>query len=416
MIYLQGKKTKKESFMKTVGIVCEYNPFHTGHMRQIDILRESGAEIIVCAMSGNFTERGELTVADKYVRAEAAIKCGADVVVELPFPYSSLSAEGFCAAGVHILSSLGCDTISFGSESADEGLLRRAAEIIASSEFIADYAEVGKKQGSAKAYFDLLATHLCDGAKLLSNDILGISYIAAINRLNSQMEVFPIAREGAAYKETELSDTYPSATALRRAVKNAPDGFFSLGEDKIPTPALETLKGAQTGGIAPIFTDSIGSDILSFFKLISPDEIVARAIQKSGGGESVACDGCGIVDRICSSAKKARNFEEFLANSYTSRYTDARINRVILFSLLGVSDAFEKSLPEYTTLLGAGEIGRKYLSEIRKTLDFPVVTKPADAPEGALTDIIRLSDSLYASAMPKGVNFDYFLKKHPYMG
>lgn len=402
--------------MKVVGIVCEYNPFHAGHGRQIDILRSTGAEVIVCAMSGNFTERGELTIADKYTRAEAAIKCGADVVVELPFPYSSMSAEGFCAAGVHILASLGCDTISFGSESADEGLLRHAAEIIASPEFISAYAESGKKQGAAKAYFDLLATHLGDGAKLLSNDILGISYISAINRLNSKMEIFPIKREGAGYRETELSDTYPSATAIRQAVKNAPDGFLSITEDKIPAPALETLKSAQTGGTAPIFKDSIGADILSFFKLISPDEIAARAVKKSGGGEGVACDGCGIVDRLCASSKKAHDFEEFLATSYTSRYTDARINRVILFSLLGVSDVFEKSLPEYTTLLGASERGRKYLSETRKTLDFPVVTKPADAPQGALTDIIRLSDSLYASAMPKDVNFDYFLKKHPFMG
>jgi predicted nucleotidyltransferase len=138
--------------MKTVGIVCEYNPFHTGHARQIDILRKSGAEVIICAMSGNFSERGELTVADKYTRAEAAVRCGADIVVELSFPYSSLSAEGFCSAGVHILSSLGCDTLSFGSESSDVALLRRAADIVASPEFVSDYAEICKNQGSARAY------------------------------------------------------------------------------------------------------------------------------------------------------------------------------------------------------------------------------------------------------------------------
>lgn len=402
--------------MKTVGIVCEYNHFHTGHARQIGILRESGAEVIICAMSGNFTQRGELTIADKYTRAEAAVKCSADIVLELPFPYSSMSAEGFCSAGVHILSSVGCDTISFGSESADEGLLRRAAEIISSEEFITAYADFGKNHGSAKAYFDLLGKFIGEGATLLSNDILGISYIAAINRLTPKMDIFPIRRDGAAYKETEIGDTYPSATALRKAVKNAEDGFLSITEDKIPAPALETLREAQNCGHAPIFADGIGSDILSFFKLMSPDDIIARAIKKSGGGDSVACDGVGIVERICTSARSSSSFGEMLKKAYTSRYTDARINRVILFSLLGVSEVFEKSLPEYTTLLGASESGRKYLSETRKTLDFPVVTKPADSPQGALTDIIRLSDSLYASAMPKDVNFDYFLKKHPYMG
>ena len=135
--------------MRTVGIVCEYNPFHRGHGRQIDILRKSGAETIICAMSGNFSQRGELTVADKYTRAETAVRYGADVVIELPFPYSSLSAEGFCRAGVHILASLGCDTLCFGSETCDKELLSHAADIISSSQFISEYAAIGKNQGSA---------------------------------------------------------------------------------------------------------------------------------------------------------------------------------------------------------------------------------------------------------------------------
>ena len=401
--------------MKTVGIVCEYNPFHTGHKRQIDILRDSGAEIIICAMSGNFTQRGEMTVADKYARAEAAVKCGADIVVELPFPYSSCSAEGFCSAGVHILSSLGCDTLSFGSESADEALLRRAADIISSPEFISAYTEAQKNHGSAKAYFELLSRHLGEDVKLLSNDILGVSYIAAINRHRSKMDIFPILREGAAYKETSLGDTYPSATALRNAVKNAENSFSGMDSDKIPTPAIESLSAAEKAGHAPVFIGSIGSDILSFFKLMSPEEIADRAIKRSGGGETIASDGCGITERLCYAARSSSSFEEMLTKAYTSRYPDARINRVILFSMLGVSDIFEKSLPEYTTLLAASEKGRKYLSKARKALEYPIVTKPADAPSGRLTDTLRLSDSLYASAMPKSEKFDYFLKKHPFL-
>ena len=401
--------------MKTIGIVCEYNPFHTGHKRQIDILRENGAETVICAMSGNFSERGELTVADKYTRAETAIKCGADIVIELPFPFSSLSAEGFARSGVHILSALGCDTISFGSECADKELLTRAADVIISEDFIEAYTAGEKNQGSAKAYFDLLSSFLGEKNALLSNDILAISYIAAIKRADLNIDVFPIKRNGAAYTESRLTDGYPSATAIRGAVKSSPEGFLSVTEDHVPHKALEVLRSAQAGGFAPVFTDCIGSDILSFFKLMSPDEICARAIKKSDGGASVLEDGCGIVERLCGCAKKANNFEDFVGKAYNSRYTDARINRVILFSLLGVSDIFAKAVPEYTTLLGANENGRKYLSEIRKTVEFPIITKPADAPEGVLTGILRLSDSLYASAMPKGVNFDFFIKKHPYM-
>ena len=401
--------------MRVVGIVCEYNPFHTGHKRQFDVLRASGAEVIICAMSGNFSQRGELTVADKYTRAEATVQCGADIVVELPFPFSTLSSEGFARAGVHILANLGCNTLSFGSECADKKVLTRAADLILSEDFVRSYTESNKNQGSAKAYFDLISSHLGNDTALLSNDILAISYIAAIKRADLNIDIYPIKREGSTYTERQLGDSYPSATAIREAIETSPEGFLSISDNHLPREALEVLKSAQLSGFAPIFTKNIGSDILSFFKLMSPDDIIARAIQKSGGGAAVLEDGCGLVERLCNCAKKSNSFDDFIVSTYNSRYTDARINRVILFSLLGVSDIFAKSVPEYTTLLGASKNGRKYLSEIRKTLEFPIITKPADAPHCVSTNILRLSDSLYASAIPKGVNFDYFMKKHPYM-
>ena len=400
--------------MKIVGIVCEYNPFHNGHKRQIDILRESGAEVIVCAMSGNYTQRGELAIADKYTRAEAAVRCGADLVVELPFPYSSLSAEGFCSAGVHILSSLGCDTLSFGSESADTALLTRAAEIINTNEFISGYTATQKNTGTAKAFFDLLSKHLGEDAALLSNDILGISYISAIQKSKAKMEIFPIQRDGMAYNATELTDSNPSATALRKSAKDLENGFFNIDEKHIPKPSLDTLTNAQRRSHAPIYTDNIGSDILGFFKLMSAEEIIGRAIRKSNGGDHIAFDGCGIVERLCNSAVNSSTYFEFLDRAYNARYTDARINRVILFSLLGVSNVFEKKIPEYTTLLAAGERGRQYLSKHRKTVSIPIITKPADIPQGEETSILQLSDLLYASAMHQ--KSDFFFKKHPYLG
>ena len=130
--------------MKAVGIICEYNPFHSGHKRQIDTLRDMGYDCIVCVMSGNFTQRGELAMFDKYTRAKTAVLGGADLVFELPFPYSSLSAEGFATAGVHILSSLGIRNISFGSECADKQLLCTAADVISSQGFIQAYTVAQK--------------------------------------------------------------------------------------------------------------------------------------------------------------------------------------------------------------------------------------------------------------------------------
>ena len=183
----------------------------------------------------------------------------------------------------------------------------------------------------------------------------------------------------------------------------------------MPKEALAVLQAAQKDGKAPVFSDGIGKEIISFFSLLTPAEIISRAISRSGGGDFVAEDGCGIVERLCNAAKNTRGLNEFLKKAYNSRYTDARINRVALFALLGVSNRFSKAVPEYTTLLAASEKGRTHLAKIRKSSAFPIITKPADAPDGCLTEIIRASDALYARAMSDDMQTDYFLKKHPFL-
>lgn len=401
--------------MRTVGIICEYNPFHLGHKRQIDVLRKMGYERIVCVMSGNFTQRGELAMFDKYTRAKSAVMGGADVVLELPFPYSSMSAERFAAAGVHILSSLGVDAISFGSECADADMLNRAAEAILSEEFVSLYTELQKNGsgGSAKCYFEALARILGHDVSLLSNDILAISYIAAIKRFGCKMEIVPIKREGLRYNDLELrSDELPSATAIRAAINS---GLAkSTVQATVEASAQAPLFDALDMGIAPVGINNIGDRILSFFKLLSANEICSRATMRSGGG-SIAEDGCGICERLCKCARAATNFDSFIGSAYNSKYTDARINRVMLFALLGVSDKLSHMLPSYTTLLAASEGGRELLSSWRKSCEFSIITKPADAPEGVLLNIGRAADELYVSAMPQKSAVDYFVKQKPYI-
>ena len=403
--------------MRTVGIICEYNPFHNGHKRQIDILRSMGYDCIVCVMSGNYTQRGELAIFDKYTRAQSAIYGGANIVFELPFPFSSFSAEGFANAGVHILSSLGVDAISFGSECGNIEILERAADAILSPEFKTTYTELQKGGlGSASAYFEALQALTGDSGALLSNDILGISYIAAIKKMGCDLIPVPIKREGAAYNEKILSkDVIPSATAIREMLKNQSDDLGALLENHMPERSALTLTIAQNQGAAPVLADNIDDEILSFFRLMTPSEIVNRAKTRSGGGEYIAEDGCGIIERICRASRASQTYDEFLQASYNSKYTDARINRVILFSLFGVSDKLARSLPEYTVLLAANRYGCEFLSDIRKSCDFPIVTKPADAPDSVLTSLVRSSDSLYSSAMPSSHDQDCFVKKHPFM-
>ncbi len=404
--------------MRTAGIICEYNPFHTGHKRQIDILHSMGYDCVVCVMSGNYTQRGELAMFDKYTRAKSAVLGGADIVLELPFPYSSMSAEGFANAGVHILAALGVDTICFGSECGDKTMLENAAKALLSPDFSEIYSEIIKSGlGSAASYFETVKRISGMDASLLSNDILGISYIAAVKKGGHDIEILPIKREGAAYSEKSLKEgELPSASAIRDTVKNSELELTSLLDGYMPKASLESLQNAKNEGLAPVSTYNIGSSILSFFKLMSAEEIIARAISRSGGGDSIAEDGCGICERLCNTAHGSKTFDEFLHRSYTAKYTDARINRVMLFSLLGVSNKMTHTLPKYSTLLSANEKGRGFLSSIRKSCEFPVITKPADAPNDTVQKHLgEKADILYTGALPSKTDTDLFIKMHPFM-
>ena len=404
--------------MKAVGIICEYNPFHTGHARQIELLRDMGYDCIVCVMSGNFTQRGELAMFDKYTRAKSAVLGGADLVLELPFPYCSLSAEGFATSGVHILNSLGIKDISFGSECADKELLISAANAISSSEFIQAYqaAQKSGSKGSTRAFFDTLGEVMGKDISLLSNDILAISYISAIKRLGCDMNVIVIKREGLAYNDTALLDgRLPSASAIRETISYGEGIDGALISAAIPEQAMSAIRDAINSGTAPVTAQNIGREILSFFKTMSADEIISRAAKRSASGAYIGDDGCGICERLCNSARQALDFDEFMTGAYNAKYTDARINRVSLFALLGVSDAHARSLPQYTTLLAASKAGRSLLSLLRKSCEYSVITKPADAPDGVQTRISRAADEIYTAAMPKRKKSDFFVKSKPYM-
>lgn len=401
--------------MKTVGIVCEYNPMHTGHKRQIDFARANGAECIVCVMSGNYTQRGEFAIADKYTRAQAAVMLGADLVIELPFPFSSMSAEFFARAAVHILGSVGVDTICFGHECEDVSTLFSAAEIFSSEEFLEKLSQEGGV-GSAKSFFDAYKEASGNNYTLGSNDILGAYYIMAAKLLFPNMSFLPIRRSGADYKETELlENTLPSATAIRQALKGGTD-FAELDESILPKRVADVLDNAKNSDLCPVYANNISRDILSYLRLSSVSDITSRAINISGGGTSILDDGCGIISRMLNQAINARSYGELLSLSYNSKFTNARINRVLLFSLFGVSDAFKSYLPDYTNLLGASKTGRKYLSLIRKTSRFNIVTKPADAPKDSPTyKATRLADIMYTEAMPSELDPQYFLLRAPYI-
>ena len=348
--------------MSVYGIICEFNPFHNGHKRIIDEAKRLGAECVVVAMSGNAVQRGELAALDKYTRAKAAVLCGADLVLELPFPWSSASAESFAECGVEILSHF-CDNIIFGSECGDINYLRGAAEASSSESFCLEYNSLLESgEGAAKAYCALLERE--GFGDLSSNDLLGVEYIKAASKYPN-ITLHTVKRKGAEYNDTALGESAcPSASAIRAAWGK---GEYEL-QKYIPTEALEVFDEAIKNGE---ITDEkmLSQALLMHFRLADPEEL-SRFAQADGG----------VANRICTIARKVSSFEELFTQLKTKRYTDAKLRRAILFCLTGVEKETLKRSPEYTTLLGASAQGRAVLSAARKDKKITVVTKPADAP------------------------------------
>lgn len=344
--------------MTSFGIICEFNPLHNGHKRLIDMARKQGADCIVCVMSGNAVQRGELAIADKYARAKAAILCGADLVLELPYPWCAASAEYFAGAGVEVLYHF-CDNIIFGSECGDITLLKKAAACASGDDF---KTELGKRlkhgDGAASVYFSLL-NEAC-GRELSSNDLLGVEYIRAAEERGFNIEFHTVKREGAAYGDKELgTDICPSATAIRNAWKNGKDA-----SKYIPEEAQRVFEECDRTDIG-----ALSRALLMYFRLADPATF--NDIAETDGG---------IANRIVSVARTATDEKELFESLRTKRYTDAKLRRAILFCLTGVRSALLSECPEYVTLLGASNKGRALLSGVRSNERIRIVTKPADAP------------------------------------
>jgi predicted nucleotidyltransferase len=349
--------------MKNIGIVCEFNPLHNGHERLLRYARELGAERVVCVMSGNATQRGELSVLDKYTRAKAAIALGADLVLELPFPWSSASAEYFARAAVLVLSGF-CDTLLFGSECGDIELICRAATLASGDDFREEYRRRTRSgEGAAGVYFEMLREA---GAPLGSNDLLGVEYVRAIGELGADMTPCTLKREGAGYNDESIDGaSYPSATAIRKLWQEL--GFEDSAKH-MPRAAYEIYEKAYfEGEMCDIY--QLSRAILMYFRLRSPEDLQKYA----------ECEG-GIANRISALAHECSSLEELYERLSTKRYTDAKLRRAILFSLTEVTRELLQSTPEYTTLLAANAKGRELLSAQRKSGGIRVVTKPADEP------------------------------------
>ena len=392
--------------MKTVGIICECNPYHGGHEYLMEQARESGADAIICVMSGNFVQRGEAAVLSPHARAEILVSSGADAVVELPFPYAASSAEYFGRAGIEILERLGVDEVWFGSETGDLRVLERYAEVAESKEFQAAYAEAAEREGgTASAYFTLLAKMANDeNAACAPNDILGISYLRAIRAMDANIRPMTVKREGSAYAEKELvMGAFPSATALRRAwEENEIEAIMPY----LPGVCGEVSRREGRAKTAPATLKNAERLVLGMLSLLSQKEV-----------EAYAGLGGGLAGRICDAAKKATTLDEFWALCATKKYPDARIRRGVLHALLRVTKDDLHAPVSYVRLLGANETGREFLSSVRKKSDLPVVTRQTDLPTTTEAqrqfELESASAALYSKCLPRAAAADEQLRRPP---
>lgn len=402
--------------MKTVAIIAEYNPFHNGHMHHIDMIRRDFGNdtAIVAIMSGSFTQRAEPAIADKYARAEAAVRCGVSLVLELPFPHSVSSAAYFASCGVHIVSSLGCiDAISFGSECADASMLSVIADRMCSPEYGSEIKAalaadenrgIGYPAVCEKVYTRLYGS-LPEGI-FSPNNILGIEYIKALRERGSDIMPHTVRRTGGGYNETDtLPDTgFQSAAALRRVIADGGDISPYIPKESYNVLMREALKGRF-----PADGDRLSPAVISKFRLsdrMSPDDY------PDGGS--------GLYNRLFSSAAEANNISSLIRLSETKKYTRARVRRGICYHFFGVTSSEVNDMPTYALLLAADEKGQKILKNVKKTTGFRILTKPSsctrlDRAARASFERRARVDSVYELCLPVPGSAPDVMRRTPFV-
>ena len=334
--------------MKTVGIICEYNPLHLGHRKQIRRIREEYGEetAVVCAMSGNFVQRGAPAILDKSLRARAAVLSGADLVLELPVTGALSSAEGFASAGVAVLSPL-CDSLCFGAETADREQLLQTAHALLSEEFPPLLKEQLHKGISFPAARQAALEQLgMTGAPLSSpNDILGVEYCKAILSQGSSMEPFPIHREGSYHAEVADSEN-PSATAVRNLMLYAHNW-----RSCVPRAVREVFQDA------PLHSTAAGERaILGRLRTMTEEEFEALPY----GSE-------GLWRKLMHACRSENTLEDIVTAVKSKRYTRTRIDRMVMCAFLGIT-ARELSAPvPYVRVLAFNDRGREILKEAKQS-------------------------------------------------
>ena len=387
--------------MKAVGLVTEYNPFHNGHLYHLNKAMElTGADISVAVMSGDFVQRGELAVLDKYTRASMALNSGVNLVVELPVNYAVSSAESFAAGALKVLDYIKADSIAFGSESGNIERLSKLAHILCDNEDtlykeISKYTANGISYAAARQKVVEKLTDKDTAAMLTSsNNILAVEYLKAIIKNNYAIKPYTKKRQGDSYNDTDIRSEYASATALRGNLKA--DNISKY----IPVKAGLILS-SNTNYIYPdditeaLFTRLLGILFASSYDKNVFIENVMRYpdVNKEIAGRLYKSAMDMITRTVPQGAESKDNgafsFGSLCEHIKTKEVPLSRIKRALVRITLGLDKKhMEKYANEpYIRVLGFDKKGQEYLSYIRKTVEVPLITKTADYKEMLLDDI-----------------------------
>ncbi|MCL2564060.1 MAG: nucleotidyltransferase family protein [Oscillospiraceae bacterium] len=403
--------------MQVTGIISEFNPFHRGHTVPIQAARTAmgGEGAVVCIMSGNCVQRGDLAVFRKTARAEAAIRCGADLVAELPVPYVLSSAERFAEGGVALLAAMGqADTrLAFGCETADAEVLTAAAHALNTPQI---QANIKAKMGGGLPYGTACQTALDAvgdlGAPLRTpNNLLAIEYLRAIHRLGADITPLTVQRKGATHDSDTPTGGYASATHLRERLRHRAQcphctlcgiykddavrcGHRTLQKndpwDYMPAAATELFRRELANGYGPVSLTHLEPAILTLLRLNQAPE----------GGWSD--DSEGLSTRIKNIAAEVGSLQELLDKTKTKRYHLSRIRRLILTMCLGLTPTHRPQVPPYIRVLAANQTGQALLRRVTKTASLPILSRPAEVKrlgetaiqiftkESAVTDLMAL--------------------------
>jgi predicted nucleotidyltransferase len=353
----------KGRFMKIIGIIAEYNPFHIGHRYHLDsaIAAAGGDAATLCVMSGDFVQRGEAAIFSKFARAQAAVLGGVNLVLELPLPWAISSAEGFSRGGVGLLSALGCvDYLSFGSETGDlEQLQELAVALMDPAIMPLITREMKSGVPFARARQTVIEREFGEIGAVLANpnDTLAVEYLKAIFELRSRLKPLPILRVGAMH-----DGEGGSASEIR--------GLIAQGKDPgtyVPSEVKKLLEREMNAGRGPITVSRLERPLLSRLRMLP-----------SSAFDELPDASEGLGGRLFDAARSAPSLDALYSEAKTKRYPLSRIRRMSMCAALGLRAGDNDGTPPYARVLAADETGRQILRQM-EAATIPIITKPADS-------------------------------------